>query len=66
MTAAMLFAVFCPPSLLSMPIIDAEIGTGAYYFVFSIVALLNSALYGFVAAVVLRLREKSTIIRAEG
>jgi hypothetical protein len=60
---ALVFVVFCPPSLLSVPIIDAEIGTSAFYFVFSIVALLNAALYGFFATAVLRLRNKSTIRR---
>jgi hypothetical protein len=57
--AALLCVAFCPPSLLSVPIIDAEIGTGAFYFVFSIVALLNAALYGFAVTLILHLRRKS-------
>jgi hypothetical protein len=58
MLAILLFVILCPPSLLSVPIIDAEIGTSGFYFVFLIVALLNAALYGAVAALVLRLRKK--------
>ena len=63
-TAGLLCLVLCPPSLLSVPIIDAEIGTGGYYFVFSTVALLNAALYGFIATTVLHLRGRSAIRRA--
>ena len=46
------FVILCPPSLLSIPIIDAEPGTGAFYFLWSVIGLINAVLYGGVAAVV--------------
>jgi hypothetical protein len=47
------FAILCPPSLISVPIIDAEVGTHAFYFLWAIIAILNAALY-FVVAAMLR------------
>lgn len=43
------FAILCPPSLLSITIIDAEPGTGAFYAVWLVIAVLNSAFYMAVA-----------------
>jgi len=54
-----LFFVVCPPSLLSIPIIDAEIGTSGFYFVWSIIGLLNAALYAAIAAMIASRRKKS-------
>jgi asparagine N-glycosylation enzyme membrane subunit Stt3 len=53
------FTVLCPTSLLAIPIIDAEVGTSAFYFVWTIVGFLNAALYGTIAALISR-RKKST------
>jgi hypothetical protein len=39
------FLVFCPPSLLSALIIDAETGTSGFYFVWFFVAVINAVLY---------------------
>ena len=50
------FVILCPPSLLSIPVIDAEPGTGAFYFLWSIIGLINAGLYGGIAAVVGYLR----------
>jgi hypothetical protein len=49
-----LFLVLCPPSLLSVLFIDAEIGTSGFYFVWFFVALLNASLYAWVGATVYR------------
>jgi hypothetical protein len=46
------FVVLCPPALLSIPIIDAEPGTGAFYFLWLVIGLLNAVLYGGVTATV--------------
>jgi len=48
------FVVLCPPSLLSVPVIDAEVGTSAFYFVWTVIGVLNAALYGGVRALLLR------------
>ncbi|HEY0704237.1 MAG TPA: hypothetical protein VGD60_15810 [Candidatus Acidoferrales bacterium] len=57
--ALSVFVVLCPPSLISIPVIDAETGTSAFYFLFAIIALLNSALYGAVGLSAKRLIERS-------
>jgi hypothetical protein len=48
------FFILCPPSLLTIPFIDAETGTGGFYFIWFFVALLNSALYAGVGAALAR------------
>jgi hypothetical protein len=45
-----LFMVLCPPSLLSIPIIDAEVGTSFFYVIWSIIGVLNAVLYMAIAA----------------
>jgi len=35
--------VLCPPSLLSVLFIDAEIGTSGFYFIWCFIALFNAA-----------------------
>jgi len=52
------FVVLCPPSLLVVPVIDAEVGTRAFYFVWGFIAILNAALYGAISALV-RQRKRS-------
>ena len=39
-----IFMILCPPVLLTIPLIDFEIGTGGFYVVWMVVALLNAAL----------------------
>jgi hypothetical protein len=40
----LVFIVLCPPSLLSLGI-DAEVGTNSFYFLWTVIALLNAGLY---------------------
>ncbi|HKI00196.1 MAG TPA: hypothetical protein VJ999_13930 [Candidatus Sulfotelmatobacter sp.] len=53
------FMIFCPPSLLSVPIIDAEVGSRGFYFVWGFIGLLNAALYAAVGAMIFGRRQKS-------
>lgn len=48
------FVILCPPSLLTIPIIDAEVGTSGFYFLWIVVGILNAALYGTIAALISR------------
>ena len=50
-------AILCPPSLISARMIDAEIGTHAFYVLWAVIAILNAALY-FVVAAMLRTRKR--------
>jgi hypothetical protein len=45
------FVVLCPPSLLSVAF-DPEIGTNNYYFLWTLIALLNAGLYATVRTLV--------------
>jgi len=47
------FAILCPPSLVSTRMMDAEVGTHAFYVLWTMIAILNGALY-FVLAAMLR------------
>ena len=47
-----MFVVLCPPSLLSLPFIDAEVGTTDFYFLWTFIAFLNAALYASVRALI--------------
>jgi hypothetical protein len=60
MDSALAIATFilCPPSLLFVLCIDCEVGTGAGVFMFSVIALLNTALYAIVGAVIVSLRKE--------
>jgi hypothetical protein len=48
------FAILCPPSLLSPPFIDAEIGTSGFYFIWFFIGLLNAGLYAAVGNAIAR------------
>jgi hypothetical protein len=39
------FVILCPPSLLSIPLIDVEVGTNGFYIVWIVIGMLNAALY---------------------
>jgi len=45
------FVVLCPPSLLSIAF-DPEFGTNNFYFLWTVIALLNAGLYATVRALV--------------
>jgi hypothetical protein len=45
------FVVLCPPSLLSIAF-DPEVGTNNFYFLWTVIALLNAGLYATVRALV--------------
>src|SRR5437763_16857002 len=47
------FVVLCPPSLLSVAL-DPEVGTNNYYFLWTLIALLNAGLYATIRALVSR------------
>ena len=39
------FVILCPPSLLSIPLIDVEVGTNSFYILWIVIGMLNAALY---------------------
>ena len=47
------FIVLCPPSLLSIAF-DPEVGTNNFYFLWTVIALLNAGLYASIRAFVAR------------
>ncbi len=53
-----IFMILCPPVLLTFPLIDVEIGTGGFYVVWMVVALLNAALYAVIGSAYVRMRKK--------
>ena len=52
------FVILCPPSLLSVPFVDIEVGTRAFYIMWTLIGILNAALYATIAALITR-RKKS-------
>jgi hypothetical protein len=42
------FVVLCPPSLLSIPLIDVEPGSAGFTTMWAIIGLLNAALYAII------------------
>jgi hypothetical protein len=46
------FVILCPPSLLTVPLIDVEPGSIDFAFVWFVVALLNAGLYVLVGKVI--------------
>ena len=52
------FMILCPPVLLTFPLLDVEIGTGGFYVLWMVVALLNAGLYLVIGAAYLGLRKK--------
>jgi len=47
------FVVLCPPSLLSIAF-DPEVGTNNFYFLWTVIAILNAGLYATIRAFVAR------------
>jgi hypothetical protein len=57
----LLFAIcviLCPPSLLMIPLIDVETGTGGFYIIWVVLALLNAGLYAGVGTAYVGMRQK--------
>lgn len=52
------FTILCPPALLSIPIIDAEVGTSGFYVLWVFIAIVNSVLYSAIAGAIEKLRRK--------
>jgi hypothetical protein len=50
--------LLCPPSLLTFPLIDVDVGTGGFYVVLMVVALLNAALYAAIGSAYVKIRKK--------
>jgi hypothetical protein len=50
--------ILCPPCLLTIPLIDVETGTSGFYIVWTVVAILNAALYAGIGSAYVRIREK--------
>ena len=53
-----IFVILCPPVLLTIPLIDVEIGTGGVYVVWMVVVLLNAALYAVTGSAYVGMRKK--------
>lgn len=53
------FAVLCPPSLLCIPFRDAMKGKVSLYALWSLIGLIDSALYAVIGVAVVGLRKKS-------
>ena len=55
---SVMFMIFCPPVLLTFPLMDAEIGTAGTYLIWTAVALLNAALYAVIGSAYVGMRKK--------
>jgi hypothetical protein len=51
--------ILCPPVLLTFPLLDVEIGTGGFYVLWMVVALLNAGLYAVIGGAYVGLRKKT-------
>jgi hypothetical protein len=56
-----LSVILCPPQLLFAACIDCEVIGRGGFIMYSIIGLLNAALYASIGSVVVRLRKKSEI-----
>ena len=52
------FVILCPPSLLSLPFIDLEVGTSGFYLLWLFIGMLNATLYASVRALIARRLKK--------
>jgi len=53
------FVVLCPPSLLSLTLNSAEVGSNDFYTLWAVIGVLNAALYGSVRALLMRWPRKA-------
>jgi hypothetical protein len=56
--AGLVSVILCPPALLSIPLIDVEVGTPDYRIMWAVLAFMNSALYAVIGSVIGKLRWK--------
>lgn len=50
--------ILCPPSLLMIPLIDVETGTGGFYIIWAVLALCNAGLYAVIGSAFVGMRQK--------
>jgi hypothetical protein len=55
---SVIFMILCPPVLLTFPLIDVEIGDGGSYAIWTVLALLNAALYAAIGSAYAGLRKE--------
>jgi hypothetical protein len=55
---SIIFMILCPPVLLTFPLFDVEIGTVGTCVLWTLIALLNAALYAAIGTAYVRLRNK--------
>jgi len=46
------FTILCPPSLLSVPVTNAEVGSSGFYVLWGFIGLLNAALYAVLGVMI--------------
>jgi hypothetical protein len=51
------FMILCPPSWLTIPLIDVETGTSDFYSMWVFLGLLNAGLYAVIGLVYVRMRQ---------
>ena len=51
-TLMVAFVVLCPPSILSIVFREPEVGTNSFYILWTVIALLNGAIYASVRALI--------------
>ena len=54
---SVVFMILCPLVVLTFPLLDVKISTGGLYFAWTIVALLNAALYAAIGSAYVRWRK---------
>jgi len=58
MPVLFIFMILCPGSFLTVPLIDVETGTGGFYVIWTLVALIDAALYAVIGSGYVRMRKK--------
>jgi hypothetical protein len=55
---SVIFMILCPPVVLTFPFVDVEVSNGGAYVVWTVVAILNAALYSGLGSAYVRMRKK--------
>jgi hypothetical protein len=50
--AGLVTVILCPPSLLSIPLIDVEVGTSGYRIMWTVFTFMNAALYAVIGSLI--------------
>ncbi len=50
--AGLVSAILCPPALLSIPLIDVEVGTSDYRIMWTVFTFMNAALYAVIGSLI--------------